>query len=259
VVGWRHDARGPPRQRVRWGDTRSRGKPPVFAISQKSLQPGLGTAPMNATLMGFNVILAAKVLNPSIIRESWLLREGLLQEEDLQPGFVFSEQAVSVPTKSYLLTVVPNQLAFAPADRDIGRRVVGAVLVPFVEKLRHTPFTAVGLNYVWHIDPEPETVSVVTQRLFLPPAFPLASEFPLPDAHFGIYMSKTVLEFRLRLDMKPLLRALDGRHVVQLAFNFHRELSGEDTSRGVIEALRRWNECDSLAERMTRTLMGGAQ
>jgi hypothetical protein len=216
---------------------------------------------MKRSLIGFNAVVVARVFNPSIIRESWLLREGLLLEGELQPGYVFTEQVAQIPTPRFNIVVVPQQLQFAPSGRETAKDVVDGVLSKIIEKLQHTQYTAVGINFVWRLDAEPEeTIMAASRRLFLSGASPLAAEFSAEDANFGFYASKDVgKECRLKLDIKPMhtIHPTGGReHFLNAAFNFHCDVAEENAASQIIEALSRWSEFEELSARMVDTLVG---
>ena len=214
-----------------------------------ALETALSFTRMQAEIAGFNAVILASVFNPSVFRETWLVERDILAAADILPGFLFSEQAVHVPTARYTLTVIPQQLQFAPAARDVAREIVPAVVGQIVRGLPHTPLTAVGLNFIWRIDPEGDALPALTRRLFLPAQFPLAADFTAEDARFGVYCSKNVHECRLRLDIKP---AVDGK--IQLGFNFNRDVASGGPSDAICAVLDRWTEFDAFAEELVTRL-----
>ena len=212
------------------------------------------------TLVGFNATIVAQSFNPSIVREAWLMKRGLLAEGSIAPGFVFSDQVVRVPTERFSLIVVPPQLQLAPTTREIAAEVMRDVLAPLVLALPHTPMSAAGINMIWHIDPGTESVESLTKRLFAPKGLDLADEFGTADARFGCYMSKDLGLCRLKLDIKPVaLKTVDDtRRLLQCAFNFHRELSPDEAPKEICELLDHWAEYDGLSEHLTDKVVGAA-
>lgn len=217
---------------------------------------------MKQSLGIINTVVTANWFNPSVFRETWLVGKKYLVEDEIQPGFVFSDQVVSVPSARFTLVVVPQQLQFAPSSRDTAAILMSTVLAPLVREVPHTPFTGVGINFVWHIELEDEPAPATTRRLFANPNCSLTQSFAEPDAKFGLYMSKNVPGSRLKLDVKPVDRKVaapgTGEMVqsfaIQCSFNFHMEVSGEAAADGIATLCERWSEYDKMAEEMTTLL-----
>jgi hypothetical protein len=211
---------------------------------------------MKLSLESSNVTIVANSFNPSVLRESWLRDRNLLRDDDLAPGYVFTPQAVHVPTARFTLTIVPQFLIFAPLVADaaaLTQEIVG----PIVRALPHTPFSGVGLNFQWQIDPEGETIAALSRRLFAQASFVLASDFESDDAQFGLYMSKDLPgSGRLKLDMKPIITEPTKLKRLTFVFNFHSDASG-DTAAAAIEAfVNRWAEFSTMAEGMMNRVVG---
>jgi hypothetical protein len=206
---------------------------------------------MNIENVGSNAILIAKQFNPSIIRDFWLVDNGLLSRDDFLPGCVHTDAFVNVRSRRFSLVVVPDQLQFVPIGepeelQDIVVEKLGAI----VRTLPHTPFSAVGLNFVWHVRLEDESIEEVTRGMFAAPDhIPLHRAFLEPDAKFGAYCSKDALGCRLKLDVKPIIVKEENR--IQFAFNFHLGLPQEGSAdEQIVETFRKWDEARSLSAGM---------
>src|SRR3954452_10956137 len=106
---------------------------------------------MSIQLAGSNVIIAARQFNPTVFSQLWLVRNELLAEEDFGPGYLFSEAVVQMATPQFLMLVVPSQLQFSPTDQvEDQQALIRGKVGRIVERLPHTPYVAVGLNFVWH-------------------------------------------------------------------------------------------------------------
>jgi hypothetical protein len=120
-----------------------------------------------------------------------------------------------------------------------------------VQKLPHTPYRALGLNFIWHLTPADKSIARLTRGLFFNADRALDRHFAVENAHYGGYLSKDVGNFRLKLDIKPIQvpvgDATEGR--VQFAFNFHSDLK-EDAARQIEERLLHWDEVRQEAERI---------
>jgi len=207
---------------------------------------------MEATLFGFNATIVAKSFNPSIFRESWLVREAGLV--DMQPGYVFTEQAVRVSCPRYTLVVVPQNLHFTPADDSQAQDVIQASLVPIVNSLMHTPFKAVGINFIWHLDPGEEPIATASRRLFHKPNSAFSCEFESADASFGAYMSKDLDNCRLKLDLKPV--RTEQKKLIQCAFNYHQDVDGEGSASTIVSVLEEWQEFADISKRIATAIAG---
>jgi hypothetical protein len=204
---------------------------------------------MKLSLESSNVTIVANSFNPSVLRESWLRERGLLRDEDLAPGYVFTPQAVHVPTARFTLTVVPQFLIFAPLID--AAAVTQEIVCPIVRDLPHTPFAGVGVNFQWNVDPEGETIAALSRRLFAPANFVLMPDFEAGDAHFGLYMSKDLPgSGRLKLDMKPIITEPAKLTRLTFFFNFHSDASGDTAAMTVEQFVTRWGEFSTMAEGM---------
>jgi hypothetical protein len=205
---------------------------------------------MSWTQVGSVVVVAARQFNPSVITQLWLVRNGLLVDDDFLPGCIFTDVIVQVRSRRFHMLIVPEQLQFVPAvppEEEQGQIVDS--LGRLVATLPHTPYTALGLNFAWHLRLGERNVSQVTRELFFQRGIPLFANFDREDAHFGGYLSKDYLGFRLKLDVKPVIVQEEGRNEnrVQFAFNFHADLTVADQ---IEDRLLRWNEVRQEAERI---------
>jgi hypothetical protein len=207
--------------------------------------------------VGSVVVIVAHQLNPSIISQLWLSRNGFVGDEDFLPGCIYSDVLVQVRSKPFHLLVLPEQLQFVPNVPEAQQQqLVQEKLGGIVRALPHTPYRAIGLNVTWHLTPRDGDMSRLTRELFYRLESPLFGHFDVPGAHFGSYLSKDIHGFRLKLDVKPLLVTLiDERQEsrVQFAFNFHADL-GEDGATQIQQLLTRWNDINHEAETITNSI-----
>lgn len=201
---------------------------------------------MLVELAGSNVVIAAHHFNPSIFSQLWLVRNGIVGEEEFRPGCVFSDQAANIASESFDLLVIPPQLQFmpkVPSDQqgDLVAAKVGAV----VGALPHTPYSAIGMNFFWHVELDDSNVQSFTRSLFFDPSRKICQHFDSEDARFGAYFSRDALGCRLKLDIKPITRHTgeESTELVQFAFNFHLDLpeTGNQTVPTIENQLRIWD------------------
>jgi len=207
-----------------------------------------------------NVVLKATSINPSIFAERWLLRHDIVAEDEFEEGAIFTPLAAQVPARDFQLVVLPEMLQFAvkasAADpAALVRDRVGRI----VETLPHVPYSAMGLNIHWRVEPSPGVdFGAEVRRMFAPPAAGLRSFFTEEDCRFGGYMSKDVLGVRLKLDVKPVTSQVGDaeREALKYQFNFHRSLQEEDAVAAIVETLAQWPEAERLSEEIVLTSTG---
>ncbi|MHB8902178.1 MAG: hypothetical protein ACYC6Y_25755 [Thermoguttaceae bacterium] len=214
---------------------------------------------MSLKLVGSNAVVVAHQFNPSVVSQLWLVRNGILQEDDFLPGCVFTDVAVQIVSREFSLTVAPQQCQFTPnVSADQAHALVSDRLGTLVRRLPHTPYNAVGLNFIWHLIPDNADVSAVSRDLFFRAGRPPFSDFDVEDARFGAYMSKQAMDGRLRLDVRPVRFSEQEREEqegIQFAFNFHRDVSDEVNAADCVgRTLERWNEALEIAERIVHTV-----
>ncbi len=199
---------------------------------------------MTLQLVAPSLVVTAQQFNPSVTGQHWLITNGIILEDEMQVGAVFTDVVVQVPTRDFHLLVTPEscQFTFAPhVNEERQQALIRERLSQLVSLLPHTPYTAVGLNFTWHFFPEGLTIGEACRQLFFAEGKPLHRCFDIENARFGSYMSMDWNGFRLRLNAMPILRTLPDGHsneVIQLAFNYHQPVAGrpnpsDDISRAI--------------------------
>jgi hypothetical protein len=219
---------------------------------------------MRRELIGSSVVIVAQNFNPSVAGQLWLVRNGVLGEGDFLPGCIFTDLLVQVRARRFSLLLTPEQIQFVPAAGDedavrLTQEAIGRV----VRALPHTPYRALGLNFTWHLTPEGGDVAALSRRLFFVPGRPLFRDFDAPDASFGAYLSRDLLGFRLKLDVKPVAgqspeHAAEQR--LQFLYNFHADLpDGGEAAARIEQHLRRWHEAAEVAWRSAHSVGEGGE
>ena len=214
---------------------------------------------MPSELVGANVVVVARQFNPSIFSQLWLIRNDITSEESFTKGCFFSDEVAKIETEQFGLLVIPPQLQFQPRtcsrpDCELIQKV-GAI----VELLPHTPYTAVGLNFAWQVWPEHGNLHVFSQSLFRVRSSPFYEAFgETEDTLFGAYVSKDVLNCRLRLDVKPVDVPINDQvtHRLLFAFNFQIDLSPEEPIAAIQQHLRQWDHAKEEAARIVDLVQG---
>jgi hypothetical protein len=106
-------------------------------------------------------------------------------------------------------------------------------------------------------------VAVLSRRLFLVLGRPLFRKFNATDAGFGAYLSRDLLGFRLKLDVKPVAGpspAHPGEQRLQFLYNFHADLpDGGEAAARIEQHLRRWHEAAEVAWRSAHSMGEGGE
>jgi hypothetical protein len=209
-----------------------------------------------------HVVIVAQNFNPSVVSQIWLVRHGLVAEDEFEPGSIFVDGLVQVCTRRFILLVTPEHLQLVP--RVAGEEqdaLISHTIGTLVRTLPHTPFRALGLNFTWHVVPDDGDVRALTRRLFYMPHRPLFADFDTPDANFGVYLSRDIFGYRLKLDVKPILvpqAEAAPEHRLQLLFNYHTDLpQGEEAVTAIMRLLQRWREASEESRRMIGTIQDG--
>lgn len=217
---------------------------------------------MEARNVQSNVVVVARQFNPAIFDKFWLVNNNVIAEEDFKDNCMFTPMVSQIFSANFNLLVLPDQLQFAPVPgtENAGDLVVSKVGA-IVEKLPHTPYIAAGLNFIWHIDSEPQEFGSFSRFLFYKEDNPLYHEFNSEDARFGAYFSKNILGCRLRLDIKPVIQKgkTGEEERLQFSFNYHRDLSSDKKVNEILDLLDNWNEAEALVTKTVNSVIEGGK
>ncbi len=205
-----------------------------------------------------DVVVVASQFNPSIITQHWLIKNNFFLEEEFSPDSVFSPLVADIKTNQFNILVMPERLQFTPKvdNTETQCNLITSKLGKIIEKLPHTPFSALGFNFLWLIDTEADSQTKVSRKLFFKNESNLYKKFDTDDANFGSYMSKDILGCRLKLEIKPV-RALmkDNKNFLQCAFNFHLDLPDEEKHSVILGFLPNWIKAKEISEDIVKCLM----
>jgi hypothetical protein len=217
---------------------------------------------MHRELVGSSVVVVAQNFNPSVTSHLWLVRNGVVPEGDFLPGCIFTDLLVQVRARRFSLLFTPEQFQFVPSiGEENPHALMQETIGRIVETLPHTPYRALGLNFTWHLIPGGGDVAALSRRLFFVPGRPLFRDFDVPDASFGSYLSRDLLGFRLKLDVKPVTvppSTTEPVQRLQLLYNFHADLpEGEQAVARLQEHLCQWGEAAETAHRSVASIGEG--
>lgn len=203
-----------------------------------------------------NIVIIARQFNPSIVEKHWLITNGILGDDDFQDGCIYTPAVARVVSVPFHLTALTDRLDFMPRG-EVGEKatVVNEKLGGIVALLPHTPYTATGMNFHWNIMVGKD-IHAESKRLFFSERAPFAAEFDVADARFGAYLSRDVLDGRLKLTITPVTEDSEAgtREFVRCVFNFHFDLDTDRAVDHIVEILRRWPEARDMAQRIAETM-----
>ena len=203
---------------------------------------------MKPNLAQASVVIVAHHFNPSVVNQLWLADHDVVLRPEFQPGSVFTDMMVNVSSKKFSLLVAPDQLQFAPrVPMEEQQDLLDERLAKLIETIPHTPYSACGLNFAWHL--KPEDIASFSRRLFFVGDSPLHSSFDSDSSRFGGYMSCDKLGGRLKLDAKPITaKSPDGDfELMQFGFNFHFDLVQPNPAEQIPAILSKWNDAFSIS------------
>lgn len=197
-----------------------------------------------------NVIIVADKFNPSLFSQIWLDKHGILPEQESKGDQINTPVFVLAQSELFSLQVWPERLQFsykaaAEDATELIRNRVGRI----VELLPHTPFTAAGMNFTWHVSMEDSLSFPAVDKSMFWRDSSLHSLFDTKDARFGGYFSKNFLGTRLRLDIKPVNK--NGLEFFQAAFNFHVDLAKGDPVELILRNLQDWEALKKHSEQIS--------
>lgn len=216
---------------------------------------------MTAEFGGANVVINAERFNPAVFGQLWLIKSGVLNEEEFESGCVFTDDVAQVHSKDFNILVLPPRAQFVPKSNDAQNEqaIIEGGLGRIVEKLPETPYRAVGFNFEWRLSVEDGQIEAASRKLFFSPSDLVHQTFDFDDARFGTYASKDSLGFRLKLTVAPSYEptvAGNVRDVIAMRFNYHLGFgeAAADSVSLIRQQLSRWNEARSEAEGISNSL-----
>ncbi|MDA1054124.1 MAG: hypothetical protein O3C40_27060 [Planctomycetota bacterium] len=211
---------------------------------------------MPIKLVGCNVAIVAAQFNPSIFSQLWLVRHGIVDEDDLLEGCIHTDQLARVSSKKFHLLVIPPQLQLVPTVPEEDEAVVVATKVgAIVHLLPHTPYVAIGMNFNWQVFPDSGTVLDLAKSLFYVPTSPVSAAVGDDNLGLGAYYSRDIFGGRMRLDIKPRSEGHVHADRLQFDFNFQFDLNQDNTGgniRSIDHHLANWSKAKQESLRIAQ-------
>lgn len=216
---------------------------------------------MGLDLANANAVIVAHHFNPTITDQIWLSENGIVDRGEPSGSYVFSDMLVQVETREFHLLIVPDRCQMVPGkDVDDAQKLVTERLGRLIEKLPHTPYRAVGVNFTWMFKPDTRPFEEFIREKFFVRGCPLHEKFSDGNPRFGSYLSKDHRNCRLKLDIKPIrLEAKEGPvELMQFSFNFNLDLNkGEKDLAPIMAVLKNWNTFRLDSEEIVKTSVEG--
>jgi len=208
---------------------------------------------MKVKLAEQTVVVVANDVNISIFKPWWLIANGIVQESEvISDNVVISPVAIHIPTVGFELGIFPNriQMVFYPNSDNI-QESINRIMGQIIQKLPHTPYTGIGLNYNYLLSLEKSNFYSWTKKN-------LSSDFTnsitIDDnskPKYGSYLSFDFLDGRLKLDVKPVTGNdqissvdsdwLQGKDLIRANFNFHYDINVQRNSiENMLNILKLW-------------------
>jgi len=221
-----------------------------------SAKPGLSKRVERAetTLVMSSVVILARDVNQSIFTTLWLVKNGILLEEEASVrDLVVAAGITRVPTPEFELLVLPDrlQMRFDPKTPD-ATGTLNRVLGGIAKTLPHTPFSAVGLNFQHELVPTgPADFFEWNRRIFASP-WALTRVNDDTRTRFGCnfaYDAYDGARMRVSAGVKSQADTSTDRassapthepYVVVVSCNLHRDLSADNAPKELPRMLGLW-------------------
>lgn len=197
------------------------------------------------------VVLVANSFNLSIFSQIWLLQNNILLEDEFGQDSIYTPAMINISSDKFELMILSERIQLKIPNNgdaaDLVQRVIGGI----VEKLPHTPYTALGLNFS-HLLTVSDSQQIInaTKNMFLCSNNPLSDDFSSADALFGGYLSKDMFDARFKLHINPVV-VKNGKLSLLMNTNLHKDASNAEKIKLVLAS---WGDvhtyAQSLAEKM---------
>jgi len=183
------------------------------------------------------VVFIANSFNLPIFQQVWLLNNGIVTQDEFDSGTnFFTPAAVSVQTSEFELLITHERIQLViNSNFDNSSDLISRVMGGIANKLPHTPYKAVGLNYNYIIEPSsPDSFAAKCKDIFVCSDNPLGEYFGSDDSRFGLYLSTDVFDARLRLDLKPIRLNNNNNDALRLSFNANSNTSDVESINNLL-------------------------
>jgi hypothetical protein len=197
---------------------------------------------MDSKIIGNSIVIINTGIEPQNFNSYWLVKNNLIEEEELSNENVFSKHFVHLNGEYYDVLINGNSIQFQLKNDNLDKfELLIKKIQLFNAKVQNTINVSMGINFNWILDlPKNEYVQL-SKKLFYNDNNPIHKLFEDERTCFGSYISKDFEKSRLKLDIKPILLSNDFYDgTLNFNFNFHFDLNDENR-KDLDEILDSWN------------------
>jgi len=206
---------------------------------------------MNKSLSGKTIVFVG-VFQPSKFDKFFFIKNNILNEEEILDSSVFRQDIVQLYTSDVSIVIFATQIIFTQLKITQDRiKEISSIFISVVKP----DVTAAGINFTWNIIPR-KSLEEDSKMYFLNEKNKMFSNFfNTPDSIYGSYVSKDILNGRLKLDIKPqnINQGTNVKSFVRLlnfAFNFHFDIDSKDNHVGLLKTIDNYNQLLSESEKI---------
>ena len=210
----------------------------------------------NIDFVDCNIVIIADTFNVNILNTVWLYKNKIFTEKELQ-GATCLPVVVEAQSDNFRLHIIPDRLQFSINTKYKNpKKLLLSKIGRLVELLPHTPFTAAGLNFTYHVTPSDKDIHKLTRSLFCNEKSKLFNDLEEDDVRFGAYFSKNLIGTRFRLDAKPITLTMQNqkKDMIQFAYNFNINLNQDDDYKTVMGLIDKWDEAKRICRELTNKI-----
>lgn len=218
---------------------------------------------MTPELKHRSAVLIANQFNPTIFQQPWMIKHEILLDEEATE-FIQTPVFVQARTNSFELLVVPErvQISFPnETSNQIASELTLKRLGDLVKVLPETPYSAVGLNFLYHIAIDRCDTPKISRGLFTGGSSILSQVFPKDADVFGAY-AVTQTDFgKLGFEVRPaMLKDNKKRDILEFKLNYSQDLRDFEDEKQKVDrihgALSQWAGASEHAYQLVENFVG---
>lgn len=194
------------------------------------------------------IVIIGNQFNPSFCRDSWFVSLGILSIEELLPEeTILSAKVSQIATKEFVLIITQGHIQFQIKETDDAQALIHKVLLKVLGELQQVQYVALGLNFDVVLTSDIDDNKGLSKNLFYSETSPAFSALEGEDAFYGGYISQSVINGRLKLNMRPSYKPDTVNTVnnpkcdfMHFNFNYHHDISAEDQFGFLNDTLSKW-------------------
>lgn len=178
-----------------------------------------------------SIVVVGKSFQPSTVSESWLIRRGIVRENQIQGNRICTEILSSFTTSVIDFQILPEKTMIHAKDIALDVDVLSSALL-LISELPATSFSAVGVNLNWDITPDDaNVVDCMKNQIKFTKTLPQE----LASAALGFVVQvQSIFGSNLRLNVLPVsVDKTKPRHFTKIFadFNFNLDVESETDQR----------------------------